>query len=360
MYVKNWQSLMRPSGLKLDDETYTATHGKFVCAPLEKGFGITIGNSLRRVLLSSIYGAAITSVKIDGVLHEFSVVPGVVEDVSDIILNLKGVRIKLHNVESVKMYIDQDQEGDVLAGNIITDHNTEILNPDHYIGHVSKGGHLKMEMEASMGRGYVTIDKQTRNDSSPGKILVDAMHSPIQKVSYAVTPARVEQSLDYDTLTMEIWTDGSVSPEDALSYAAKIIQEHMALFIRFPEEPLQEEVQEKSEEPLDMELVEKLNMKVDELELTVRSTNCLKNIGIQYIGELVTIKESDLLKTKNFGKKSLNEIKMMLEEQNLHLGMNLDELPQSVIDKLHMNLSPKQQKDEKLSNAWDLDDTESD
>ncbi len=345
MYVKNWLDLMRPSGLMVDEETHTSSYGKFVCAPLEKGFGITIGNSLRRVLLSSICGAAITSVSIDGVLHEFSVVPGVVEDVTDIILNLKGVRIKLHQVESAKMYIDQDQEGDIFAGNIVTGLTAEIFNPEHYIAHVSKGGHLKMEMEATMGRGYVTTDKHPINNTSPGTILVDAMHSPVQKVSYAVTPARVGQSLDYDTLTMEIWTDGSTSPEDTLSYAAKIIQEHMSLFINFQEEPRHQTVPAYTEEPVDMELVEKLNMKVDELELTVRSTNCLKNIGIQYIGELVTIKESELLKTKNFGKKSLNEIKIMLEEQNLRLGMNIDELPQGVRDSLNLTLPVKLKKE---------------
>ncbi|MBW2145519.1 MAG: DNA-directed RNA polymerase subunit alpha [Deltaproteobacteria bacterium] len=345
MYVKNWEGLMRPSGLTVDEDTHTHSYGKFVCAPLEKGFGITLGNALRRVLLSSICGAAITSVRIDGVLHEFSVVQGVVEDVTDIILNLKGVRVKLHGVESAKMRIDQDQEGDIFAGNIVTDHTTEILNPEHYIAHVSKGGHLKMEMEATMGRGYVTMDKHSGNNTPPGTIPVDSMHSPVQKVSYSVTPARVGQSLDYDTLTMEIWTDGSASPEDTLSYAAKIIQEHMSPFINFQEEPHHQALPAETEESVDMELVEKLSMKVDELELTVRSTNCLKNIGIQYIGELVTIKESDLLKTKNFGKKSLNEIKVMLEEQNLRLGMNVDELPQGVRDQLNLTLPAKLKKD---------------
>ena len=345
MYHKSLQDFIRPSGLSVDEETHTANYGKFVCAPLERGFGITIGNSLRRVLLSSIYGAAITSVRIDGVLHEFSVVPGAVEDVTDIILNLKGVRLKLHNVESAKMFIEQDQEGDALAGNIVTDHTVTILNPEHYIAHVSKGGHLKMEMVAATGRGYVTTDRRPRENTSPGAILIDAMYSPIQKVSYAVTPARVGQSLDYDTLTMEITTDGSITPENALSYAARIIQDHMALFIGSEEEPQYVEPPARVQLPVDMELVEKLNMKVDELELTVRSTNCLKNIGIQYIGELVTIKESELLKTKNFGKKSLQEIKMMLEEQNLHLGMNVEELPQVMRDQFLFTLPVKLQKD---------------
>lgn len=345
MYHKNLQDFIRPSGLSVDEETHTANYGKFVCAPLERGFGITIGNSLRRVLLSSIYGAAITSVRIDGVLHEFSVVPGVVEDVTDIVLNLKGVRLKLHNVESANMFIKQDQEGDVLAGNIVTDHTVIILNPEHYIAHVSKGGHLKMEMVAATGRGYVTTDRRPRENTSPGAILIDAMYSPIQKVSYAVTPARVGQSLDYDTLTMEITTDGSITPENALSYAARIIQDHMALFIGSEEEPQYVEPPARAQLPVDMELVEKLNMKVDELELTVRSTNCLKNIGIQYIGELVTIKESELLKTKNFGKKSLQEIKMMLEEQNLYLGMNIEELPQVMRGQFLFTLPVKLQKD---------------
>jgi len=338
MYDKDLHDLIRPSGLIIDEDTHTKNYGKFVCAPLERGFGITLGNSLRRVLLSSISGAAITSVRIDGVLHEFSVVPGVVEDVTDIILNIKGVRIKLHNMESAKLLVEQDREGDVLAGNIITAHNATILNPEHYIAHVSKGGHLKMEMVATVGRGYVTTEKRSKDNTSPGTILIDAMYSPIQKVSYAVTPSRVGQSLDYDTLTMEIMTDGSISPENALSYAAKIIQDHMGLFINFHEEPQYREFSGKIEEPVDMELVEKLNLKVDELELTVRSTNCLKNIGIQYIGELVTIKESELLKTKNFGKKSLQEIKMILEEQNLSLGMNIEELPQIIRDQFLFTL----------------------
>jgi DNA-directed RNA polymerase subunit alpha len=345
MYNKNFQDLIRPSGLIIDEETHTSQYGKFVCAPLERGFGITIGNSLRRVLLSSISGAAITSVRIDGVLHEFSVVPGVAEDVTDIILNLKGIRLKLHNVQSAKLSIDQDQEADVLAGNIITDHTVTILNSDHYIAHVMKGGHLKMEMVATAGRGYVTTERRAGENRAPGTILIDAMYSPIEKVSYAVTPARVGQSLDYDTLTMEIMTDGSVSPESALSYAARIIQDHMGLFIHFQEEPQYREISSKIEEPVDLELVEKCNMKVDELELTVRSTNCLKNIGIQYIGELVTIKESELLKTKNFGKKSLQEIKMILEEQNLRLGINLEELPQGLRDQFLFTLPVKLEKD---------------
>lgn len=331
---KNWKDLVKPKFIEVDEETHSNTYGKFVCAPLERGFGITIGNALRRILLSSICGAAITAVRIDGVLHEFSVIPGVLEDVTQIILNLKGVRVKLlNNVEKAVMHLDVSGESDVRAGDITTDGNVEILNPDHYIAHLAEDAKLKMEIEATLGRGYVPVEKREGEEHPPGTILVDALYSPIKKVNYTVTPARVGQSLDYDTLTMEIWTDGSVLPEDALVYAARIMREYLNLFTNFEEE-IEEEEEEVEEAEIDTELIEKLNTKVDELELTVRATNCLKNMGIQYIGELVQIRESDLLKAKNFGKKSLNEIKAVLEDIGLELGLNYDELPAAVKSQL--------------------------
>lgn len=323
---RNWRELIKPKKLQIDSEKSNRFYGKFVCEPLERGFGLTLGNALRRVLLSSLQGAAICSVKIDGVLHEFSTIPGVLEDVTDIILNLKEVRLKLANGErSAVLKIEKEGEGEVTAGDIIADSYVEVINPEHHIATLSPDGKLVMEMNVKMGKGYVPAERNVDKNMPVGTIPMDAIFSPIKKVSYVVTQARVGQVTDYDKLTMEIWTDGSVLPEDALAYAAKILKEQLNVFINFDEEPeIEEEEKEEKKEP---ELNENLFRSVDELELSVRSSNCLKNADIRYIGELVQKTEAEMLKTKNFGRKSLNEIKEILAEMGLSLGMKLENFP---------------------------------
>jgi len=319
--ARNWRELIKPKRIEIDQSTYSKTYGKFVCQPLERGFGITIGNSLRRILLSSLQGAAIVSVKIDGVLHEFSTIPGVLEDVTDIILNLKEVRIKLLDREEAVVHLSKEGEGEVKAGDIDTCGLAEVLNPDQHIATLNKEAKLNMEMVVKLGKGYVPAERVKIKDKPIGVILLDAVFSPIKKVNYVVTNARVGQIADYDKLTLEVWTDGSVLPEDAVAFAAKILKEQMTPFINFEEEPEPvEEEEEEKEEPLN----ENLFKPVSELELSVRSANCLKNANITYIGELVQKTEAEMLKTKNFGRKSLNEIKAILEEMGLHLGMKLD------------------------------------
>ncbi|MFB3926042.1 MAG: DNA-directed RNA polymerase subunit alpha [Syntrophales bacterium] len=318
---KNWRSLIRPKKIEVDERTHSRFYGEFTVQPLEKGFGITLGNSLRRVLLSSIRGAAIVSVKFDGVLHEFSTIAGVKEDVTDIILNLKGVRVKLHQDGPRVIRIDSAKEGVVTAGDIITDGTVEIMNPDHYIATLSAGAVLKAEMVVKSGKGYVPAKMERDIDQPEGTINIDAIFSPIKKVTYTVTHARVGQITDYDKLTLEVWTDGSVPPEDVVAYAAKILKEQLDVFINFEE--LEEE--EKHGEVEEKEKInENLLRSVDELELSVRSANCLKNAGINLIGELVQKTEAEMLKTKNFGRKSLNEIKEILSEMGLSLGMKID------------------------------------
>jgi DNA-directed RNA polymerase subunit alpha len=308
----------------IDEETHTPSYGKFVCEPLERGFGITIGNALRRILLSSLQGAAIVSVKFDNVVHEFSTIPGVLEDVTDIILNLKEVKLKLNDREEAVIYLSHEGEGVVKAGDIETNGRVEILNPEKHIASINKEGNLKMEMVVKIGKGYVSSDNTKRADPNIGIIPIDAIFSPIKKVNYVVTNARVGQITDYDKLTLEVWTDGSVLPEDAIAFGAKILKEQMAPFINFVEEPEPMHVEQEAEE-------EKLNQNlfrpVSELELSVRSANCLKNANITLIGELVQKTEAEMLKTKNFGRKSLNEIKAILEEMGLSLGMKLDNFP---------------------------------
>jgi len=323
---RNWRELIKPKKLQIDSEKSNRFYGKFVCEPLERGFGLTLGNALRRILLSSLQGAAICSVKIDGVLHEFSTIPGVLEDVTDIILNLKEVRLKLANGErSAVLKIEKEGEGEVTAGDIIADSYVEVINPEHHIATLSPDGKLVMEMNVKMGKGYVPAERNVDKNMPVGTIPMDAIFSPIKKVSYVVTQARVGQVTDYDKLTMEIWTDGSVFPEDALAYAAKILKEQLNVFINFDEEPeIEEEEKEEKKEP---ELNENLFRSVDELELSVRSSNCLKNADIRYIGELVQKTEAEMLKTKNFGRKSLNEIKEILAEMGLSLGMKLENFP---------------------------------
>jgi DNA-directed RNA polymerase subunit alpha len=322
---KNWRDLIRPKKLQVEAESYTNTYGKYYAEPFERGFGTTLGNSLRRVILSSLQGAAITSVKIKGVLHEFSAIPGVTEDVTDIILNLKGVRFKMHGQEPRTIRIIHKGEGVLKARDIITDANVEVLNSDHHIATCSKDANLEMDMVVKMGKGYVPADRNRDEKSPVGTIPIDSIFTPVIKVNFTVTNARVGQITDYDKLILEVWTDGSVKPDDAVAYAAKILKEQLTIFINFDEEaePSEEvEVEEEREK-----LNENLYRSVDELELSVRSANCLKNAGIKLIGELVSRSEAEMLKTQNFGRKSLNEIKDILVDMGLTLGMKLDGFP---------------------------------
>ncbi|HSN90708.1 MAG TPA: DNA-directed RNA polymerase subunit alpha [Anaeromyxobacteraceae bacterium] len=322
--TKNWRDLIKPRGLTVDQETLSNTYGKFVAEPLERGFGITLGNSLRRVLLSSLQGAAITSVKIEGVEHEFMTIPEVAEDVTDVILNLKEVLLQIHTNEVKTLRIEAEGPREIKAGDVLADPQVEILNPGHHILTVSEGGRIRMEMAARRGRGYVPADRNKVAGAPIGTIPVDALFSPIRKVNYQVTNARVGQQTDYDKLTLEVWTDGSVAPADAVAYAAKIVKEQLSIFINFDEtEEPAEEVKPVEEQKLN----ENLFRSVDELELSVRSANCLQNANIKTIGDLVLKSEAEMLKTKNFGRKSLKEIKEILAEMGLSLGMKLDSWP---------------------------------
>ncbi len=320
MYI-NWQKIIKPEKVQVSSRR---TYGKFVCEPLERGFGTTIGNSLRRIILSSLYGAAITAVKFESVMHEFSVIPGVLEDVSEIILNLKGVRMKTADTDTHTVYIDENSEGEVTAGCIKSDDGkVEVLNKEHHIASLSKNGRLKMTMTVKVEKGYALAEENKDEEAPIGTIPIDAVFSPIKKVSYVVGNARVGQDTDYDKLTMEVWTDGSITPEDSVAYAAKILKEQMTIFINFDEdiEPEPDQKRERVEKP---RFNENLYRSVEELELSVRSANCLKNADIHKIWQLVQKTEAEMLKTKNFGRKSLNEIKEVLSEMDLSLGMKLD------------------------------------
>jgi DNA-directed RNA polymerase subunit alpha len=322
---KNWRDLIRPKKLQVETESLTNTYGKFFAEPFERGFGTTLGTGLRRVLISSLQGAAIVSVKAKGVLHEFSAIPGVTEDATDIILNLKGVRLKMHGNESRVIRIVQKGEGVVKAKDIITDNNVEILNPEHHIATCSKDANLEMDLVVKIGKGYVPADRNRDEKAPVGTIPIDAIFSPISKVNFTVTNARVGQITDYDKLTIEVWSDGSVKPQDAVAYASKILKDQLSIFINFDEdvEPQEEAEPEEERERFN----ENLYRSVDELELSVRSANCLKNAGIKLIGELVSRSEAEMLKTQNFGRKSLNEIKDILVDMGLTLGMKLDNFP---------------------------------
>jgi len=327
---RNWQTLIKPKSMEVEEETLSPTHGRFHVEPLERGFGITIGNSLRRILLSSLQGAGITAVCIKGVLHEFSTLPGVREDVTDIILNIKEVLVRLHSDGPETLRLKANKAGVVKAADIQPNPNVEILNPDHLLATLSEDGELEIEMIVKRGRGYVPAERNREEGQSIGTIPMDALFSPIQKVNYTVTHARVGQVTDYDRLTLEVWTNGSVAPADAIGYAAKILKEQIGVFINFEEEdavPKMLEIEETSK------LNENLFKGVDELELSVRSANCLKNADIRYIGDLVQKTEAEMLKTKNFGRKSLNEIKEILQEMGLSLGMKLENWPPPELDK---------------------------
>jgi DNA-directed RNA polymerase subunit alpha len=285
MFQRNWKQLIKPRRIEVQTDTATFNYGKFVAEPLERGFGTTLGNALRRVLLSSLQGGAITSVRIDGVQHEFSTMVGVVEDVTDIVLNLKEIRLRMHSPEPRTLHLEAKGPGRVKASDIAPDPMVEILNRDHHIAELSENAKLKMELTVRMGKGYVSAERNLEENSPIGTIPIDAIFSPLRKVNFTVTNARVGQQTDYDRLTLEVWTDGSILPADAVAYAAKILKD---------------------------------------LELSVRAYNCLKNADIKYIGELVQRSEQEMLKTKNFGKKSLNEIKEVLVGMGLSLGMKVD------------------------------------
>jgi DNA-directed RNA polymerase subunit alpha len=317
-----WKGFQKPKRLATDTETLNEKYGRFWAQPFERGFGTTIGNALRRVLLSSIEGAAVTAVKIEGVLHEFQSIPGVVEDATDIILNLKQVPFKLNGEGPKAIYLRAEQPGVVTSGMIEADADVEVLDPDVYIATVSEGGKLDMEMRLKRGRGYVSADKNFDEDLGIGFIPIDSVHSPVRKCNYTVEAARLGQITDYDKLNLEVWTNGSVTPADAIGLAAKLLKDHMNIFINFEEE-LEAATSDDSRKPEIRN--ENLNRSVEELELSVRSYNCLKNANIQTIGELVQKTESEMLKTKNFGRKSLNEIKEILSTMGLSLGMKIDE-----------------------------------
>jgi DNA-directed RNA polymerase subunit alpha len=322
--AKNWRELKRPRALEADDQA-DQRYGRFSCEPLERGFGTTLGNALRRVLLSSLQGAAITSLRINGVLHEFSTIPGVMEDVSDIVLNLKEVRLRLHGEGPRTLRLHSKGEGVIVAGDLSSDDSAiEILNPDHKVATLSPEADVEMEVTVGLGKGYVPAEKNKTEDMPIGTIPIDGLFSPVQKVNYTVTPARVGRETDFDRLNLEIWTDGTVAPVDALAYAAKILKEQLSIFINFEEPTELPQADAEEAAPLNPNLFKS----VDELELSVRSANCLQNANIRYIGELVQRTEAEMLKTKNFGRKSLNEIKEVLASMDLELGMTLESFPE--------------------------------
>ena len=318
-----WKGFQRPKRLEFDAETLTERFGRFHAQPFERGFGTTIGNALRRVLLSAIEGAAVTAVKIDTVLHEFSPISGVVEDATDIILNLKEIPIKLHSDQAKTLYLRADKPGEVTAGDLETDGDVEILEPGLHIATVADGGALHMEMRVKQGRGYVAADKNFDEDLGLGWIPVDSVHSPVRKVNYVVEAARLGQTTDYDKLSVDVWTDGTVTARDAISLGAKLVRDHLSIFINL-EDPVDVPL-EQDADVLPSEANEHLDKSVEELELSVRSYNCLKNANIRTIRELVQKSEPEMLRTKNFGRKSLNEIKEILQSMGLGLGMRLDE-----------------------------------
>lgn len=330
LQARNWRDLIKPKRVEVESQS-AGKHGRFIVEPLERGFGTTLGNSLRRVLLSSLQGAAIISLKVEGtggmVEHEFTTIPEVAEDVTDIILNLKEVRLRMHTKEIKTIRIDATGPKEVRAGDIITDDQVEVLNPDLHICTIGEGGKLKMDLSCQRGRGYVPAPENKVVGAPIGTIAIDSLYSPVSKVNYQVTNARVGQQTDYDRLSLEVWTDGSVTPQDAVAFAAKIIKEQLTVFINFDE----------IEEPVSMEtsreeakLNENLFRSVDELELSVRSANCLQQANIRTIGDLVQKSEAEMLKTKNFGRKSLKEIREILQEMGLSLGMKLDNWPPRV------------------------------
>ena len=320
---RHWTDLIKPKQLEVDEKTLTSTYGKFYAEPFERGFGQTIGNSLRRILLSSLMGASIVAVRMKGILHEFSTIPGVTEDVTDIILNLKEVRLRLNDGEQHTLKVEAKGPATVLAKDITGSANVEILNPEQKIATLSRDAKLDMELVAKLGRGYVPAERNREEGAPVDTVFIDAIFSPVQKVNFTVTNARLGQRTDYDRVVFEVVTDGSVKPDDARAYAAKILQDQVSIFVNFQDEPQQERRDDRPSTPLN----DNLFRSVDELEFSVRSQNCLQNADIKYIGELVQKSEQEMLKTKNFGHKSLNEIKEILREMGLELGMKIDRFP---------------------------------
>ena len=322
--ARNWRELIRPRRLEVEEDTLTSSYGRFYCEPLERGFGTTIGNALRRVLLSSLQGAAITNIRINGVLHEFSTIPGVMEDVATVVLNLKDVRVRMNAEGPKTIRVKTNGQGVVTAGALISDDQTvEIMNPDHKICTLGPDSEFEMEATVELGKGYVLADKNKTEEMAIGTIPIDSVFSPIRRVNYTVTPARVGRETDFDRLNLELWTDGAIEPADAVAFAAKILKEQLTIFINFEEHAEAPAAHIDEPEPLNPNLFKS----VDELELSVRSANCLQNANIRFIGELVQKTEAEMLKTKNFGRKSLNEIKETLASLGLSLGMTVDNLP---------------------------------
>lgn len=320
----NRSTLQLPEGIERDEATYSTTYGKFVLQPLERGFGVTLGNALRRVLLSSLHGAAITQIRFDGVLHEFSTIPGVVEDVSEIILNLKQVRLKLLNKRPDRVLLELKGPGTFKAGDIQKETaDFEILNPEHHIATLNEDANFNVELKIGKGRGYVPAEENTLPDQPIGTIPLDAVFNPIRKVNYFVENTRVGHRIDYEKLTLEVETDGSVTPDDALTFAGKILKDHIELFISFDVEPEEEEEVSQIDEDA-LRIRKLLKMSVEELELSVRSHNCLKAADIQTIGDLVRRDEQEMLKFRNFGRKSLQELSKILEEKGLFFGMDVE------------------------------------
>ena len=318
-----WKGFQRPKRLEFERETLTDRFGRFSAQPFERGFGTTLGNALRRVLLSSIEGAAVTAVKIDGVLHEFSPIPGVVEDATDIILNLKQVPLRMHVDQTKTLLLNVDKSGEVKARDIQTDADIEILEPDVHIATIADGGRLQMEMRVRRGRGYVSADKNFDEELGIGWIPIDSVHSPVKKVNYLVEAARLGQTTDYEKLTLDVWTNGSITPRDGVSLASKLLRDHLNIFVSL-DDPV-DQAPESIADPPQPASNEHLEKSVEELELSVRSYNCLRNAEIRTIRELVQKTEAEMLKTKNFGRKSLNEIKEILTSMGLSLGMRLDQ-----------------------------------
>ncbi len=334
MLQKNWTELIKPNGLVTEPGDDPSRQATLVVQPLERGFGLTLGNALRRVLLSSLQGAAVTSIQIDGVLHEFSSIPGVREDVTDIVLAIKQLALRMHGDQAKRITLHAKGPGAITADKIELTHEIELLNPDHVLFHMDKGAEVRMEMTVASGKGYVPGAENRAVDAPIGLIPVDAIFTPVNNVSYKVENARVGQKTDLDKLSLNVETDGTVTPEDAVAYAARILQDQLQLFITF-EEP-QQIVQEKKEG--DLPFNKNLLRKVDELELSVRSANCLKNDNIIYIGDLVQKTETEMLRTPNFGRKSLNEIKEVLATMGLHLGMEIPNWPPENIEELAKKL----------------------
>ncbi len=322
-YYKFWRDLIKPKGFEVDKDSARDDYARFTIRPLERGYGVTLGNSLRRVLLSSMMGSAVSAVKMEGVLHEFTTIPDVLEDVTDIILNLKEVRFRQYSPDPQVLKISKKGPGKVTAADIQTNDKIEVLNKDQHIATLGQNGQFEAEVMVSFGRGYEPVE--IRQAEFPvGFIPVDALHSPVRKVNYAVSNARVGQRTDYDSLSLEVWTDGSLKPEEAISLSSKILKEQLQVFLTFDEAM---EPKEESRDTKSTALNENLFRSVDDLELSVRSANCLKNANIRFIGELVVKSEAEMLKTKNFGRKSLNEIKEILQEMGLGLGMKIEGWP---------------------------------